>query len=86
MPIIIRQVSYSKQALRVLTRCPRNVSQLIRAKVDQYAADPASLAHNVKALKGEDGLLRVGDWRVIFTETLEIVDVVKIAPRGDAYS
>ncbi len=83
-----RQVTYSKQALRVLMRCPRNVSQLIRAKINHYAVDPESLSQNVKALKGEDGVLRlrVGDWRVIFTETLEIVDVIKIASRGDAYS
>jgi mRNA interferase RelE/StbE len=69
-------------------RCPRNVSELIREKINQYAADPASLAQNVKALKGEDGMsrLRVGDWRVIFSETLEIVDVIKIASRADAYS
>jgi len=69
-------------------RCPRNVSQLIRAKINQYAVDPESLAQNVKALNGEVGVLRlrVGDWRVIFTETLEIVDVIKIASRGDAYS
>ena len=83
-----RQVTYSKQALRVLMRCLRNVSQLIRAKINHYAVDPESLSQNVKALKGEDGVLRlrVGDWRVIFTETLEIVDVIKIASRGDAYS
>jgi mRNA interferase RelE/StbE len=88
MPYKARQVTYSKQALRALMRCPRNVSELIRAKINQYAADPASLVQNVKALKGEDGMLRlrVGDWRVIFSETLEIVDVIKIASRGDAYS
>ena len=88
MPYKARQVTYSKQALRVLMRCPRNVSELIREKINQYAADPASLAQNVKALKGEDGMsrLRVGDWRVIFSETLEIVDVIKIASRADAYS
>jgi mRNA interferase RelE/StbE len=61
---------------------------LIRAKINQYAVDPASLAQNVKALKGEDGVLRlrVGDWRVVFSETLEVIDVIKIASRADAYS
>ena len=35
-----------------------------------YAADPASQAANVKALKGEPGVLRlrVGDWRVVFED------------------
>lgn len=83
-----QKVTYSKQALRVLARCPRNTSQLIRAKINQYAVDPASLAQNVKALKGEDGVLRlrVGDWRVVFSETFEVIDVIKIASRADAYS
>jgi mRNA interferase RelE/StbE len=46
------------------------------------------LAQNVKALKGEDGVLRlrVGDWRVVFSETFEVIDVIKIASRADAYS
>ena len=43
---------------------------MIRAKIAQYAADPASLANNVRKLQGREGCrLRVGDWRVIFDET-----------------
>lgn len=82
-----RKVTYSKQALKTLGRCPTNVSRLIRSKINQYAVDPASLAPNVKALQGEDGILRlrVGDWRVVFSETLEIIEIVKIAPRSGAY-
>jgi hypothetical protein len=30
--------------------------------------------------------LRVGDWRVVFSETFEVIDVIKIASRADAYS
>jgi mRNA interferase RelE/StbE len=38
-------------------------------------------------MKGGEGLfrLRVGDWRVIYTETLAIVSVIRIGPRGDVY-
>lgn len=81
------QIAYSKDALRTLSRMPANVSKLIRAKVEQYAADPASLANNVKALKGEPGVLRlrVGDWRVLFTEDGTVIAVIRIAPRGGAY-
>ncbi len=66
---------------------PANTARLIRAKVEQYAADAASLANNIKAMQGMAGYyrLRVGDWRVIFSETGEIVAVIKIAPRGGAY-
>ncbi len=66
---------------------PANVSALVRSKIEQYAADPASLANNVKALKGELGVfrLRVGDWRVLFTEDGEVIAIIRIAPRGAAY-
>ena len=66
----MKEIAYSKDALRFLRRMPRNVAETIMGKIAQYAADPASLANNVKALKGEPGTyrLRIGDWRVVFAE------------------
>jgi mRNA interferase RelE/StbE len=70
-----------------LDRIPANTARLIRAKVAQYAADPRSLANNVKALKGDGQFLRmrVGDWRVVFRATELTVDVVDVGPRGSIY-
>jgi len=58
----------------------------IRAKVEQYAADPVSLANNVTEMKGTNGAvrLRVGDWRVIM-EDGEVLAVLEIGPRGGIY-
>lgn len=83
----MKQVTFSKDALRALRRIPANVAKTIRAKIEQYATDPTSQVNNVKALRGEAGVfrLRVGDWRVLFTEDLVIVAVIRIAPRGGAY-
>lgn len=83
----MRQVSYSKDAIKSLRRMPANTSKLIRSKIAQYAADPRSLANNVSALKGERGVyrLRVGDWRVLFTEDGQVIGVIRVAPRGGAY-
>lgn len=83
----MKQVIYSKAALQTLEKIPRNIAERIRSKVAQYAEDPSSLVNNVSALQGEPGYfrLRVGDWRVIFTEEGRIVDIVRIAPRGSAY-
>lgn len=83
----MKQIAFSKVALRTLVRLPVNTSGLIRSKIALYADDPASLANNVKALKGEPGIyrLRVGDWRVVFSETGDTVTIIRIAPRGDAY-
>jgi mRNA interferase RelE/StbE len=55
--------------------------------VEQLAAEPEALANNVRALKGPGGLkrLRIGDWRVIYTESLVVVAVQKVAPRDSAY-
>ena len=64
---------------------PRPTALRIRAKIDQYAGEPASVATNVAALKGEDALrLRVGDWRVIFRVEGAAMTVIEIAPRGSA--
>lgn len=83
----MKQIAYSRDALKTLTRMPANTAKLIRSKIEQYAEEPASLGNNVKTLKGMDGQLRlrVGDWRVIFSETGEVIAIIKIAPRGGAY-
>lgn len=83
----MRSVTYSKAAVRTLRRMPSNWSQTIIAKVTLLAEQPDALANNVTALRGEPGVfrLRVGDWRVIFTEDLQVVAVIRIAPRGSAY-
>ncbi|MCX5513378.1 cytotoxic translational repressor of toxin-antitoxin stability system [Kaistia algarum] len=83
----MKQITFHSEAVKALTRMPANTARLIRSKIAQYAADPASLANNVKALKGREGYLRlrVGDWRVIFTEDGEVIAIIRIAPRGGAY-
>lgn len=83
----MRQVEYARDAAKILQRIDQATARRIRDKVRQHADDPASLANNVIVLKGGEGLrrMRVGDWRVIFTEDLVVVLVVRIAPRGGAY-
>ncbi|HEY0130782.1 MAG TPA: type II toxin-antitoxin system RelE/ParE family toxin [Allosphingosinicella sp.] len=82
-----REVRYSREAARTLLRIDRRTSRRIRAKIDLLAADPGALGNNVGALKGESGLkrLRIGSWRVIYTDDLTVLLVLKIAPRGSAY-
>ena len=84
---VMRRVTYGRDALKALDRIPASTARLIRAKVAQFAADPRSLANNVKALKGDGQFLRmrVGDWRVVFRATELTVDVVDVGPRGSIY-
>jgi mRNA interferase RelE/StbE len=83
----MRRVSFSHDADKTLRAIPVNQRRLNVAKIEQYAADPRSLANNVKSLKGNPGYLRlrVGDWRVIFREDGSVVAVVRIASRGSVY-
>jgi mRNA interferase RelE/StbE len=40
----------------------------------------------VKTLSGRTGVrLRVGDWRVILDDQGDVLDVLKIGPRGGVY-
>ncbi|MEA3033833.1 MAG: mRNA interferase RelE/StbE [Sphingomonadales bacterium] len=82
-----KRVEYSSSAQKTLRRIDRASARRIRDKVRILAEDPDSLANNVKALKGEAGLmrLRIGDWRVIYTENRVVLLVVKVASRGSVY-
>jgi mRNA interferase RelE/StbE len=82
----MRRIAYTKQALKALRRIPANTARTIRAKIDQYAANPSSLANNVKKLRGRPGYrLRVGDWRVIFDEDGNVLSILDVGPRGGIY-
>lgn len=81
----MKRIAYTRSAAKALRRMPTNTAKLIVAKVEQYAADPASLANNVKSLSGRDGIrLRVGDWRVIMDDGV-VLAVLEIGPRGGIY-
>lgn len=82
----MKTVAYSKSALKMLRRIPANDARRIVDKIEQYAADPQSQANNVKALAGSPYIrLRVGDWRVIMDDQGQVLDILKIGPRGRVY-
>jgi mRNA interferase RelE/StbE len=81
----MKPISYTRSAIKALQRMPANISAQIVGKIEAYAADPASQANNVKALKGRDAIrLRVGDWRVIMEDGV-VLAVLEIGPRGSVY-
>ncbi len=64
---------------------PANLATRIRGKILADATNPASQANNVKTLS--DGVhirLRVGDWRMIMVDG-NVLDVLKVGPRGGIY-
>lgn len=79
----VKTVTYTAAADKVLRALPPDLAARIEDKVERYAltgeGDP-------KALVGADGFrLRVGAWRIICTEDLVVVNVVKIGQRGQIY-
>ena len=82
----VREIAYSRTALKALTRMPRNWAERIRDKIRIYADDPAALANNVKRLKSQDGLvrLRVGDWRVVMRDE-SVLQVLYVTSRSSTY-
>ncbi len=80
-------VEYTREALKVLVKLPRNTRELIVSKIDALAANPTE-AQNVKKLVGRPGYrLRVGDWRVIYDldSGRLVVCVLDIGSRGGVY-
>jgi mRNA interferase RelE/StbE len=64
----------------------RAEAERILAKIDDYAANPASQSRNVRMLKGSNARrLRIGDFRVVFEETATEIVVTRIGPRGSIY-
>jgi mRNA interferase RelE/StbE len=80
------QVRYLATALKQLARIDSVWRLRIVDRVAAYAADPAAHAASVKRLTGDGRLrMRVGDYRVVFTEDGLILLVHHVGHRGDVY-
>ena len=82
----MKEIAYSRAAVRTLARMPANLADRIRGRIRAYAEDPSSQARNVRRLRGSDGFLRlrVGDWRVVMRDA-DSLEVLHITTRGQAY-
>jgi mRNA interferase RelE/StbE len=81
----VKAIIYTSVARRAL-RQHANRADLILSKIEQYAADPSAQSNNVKKLRGRvDYRLRVGDFRVVFSETADTITIHDIGLRGGIY-
>lgn len=82
----MKRITDTRAALKALRKMPVDVAERIIGKIEQYAADPASRANNVTALKGQEGIrLRVGDWRVIMNDDGFVLAILDIGSGGSIY-
>jgi len=81
----MRTLRYTATALKQLRKiAPRDAARIV-SKLEQYAADPAAQANNVKVLSTGLVRLRIGDYRAIFSEDGTVVMVVKVGHRREVY-
>jgi mRNA interferase RelE/StbE len=79
----MKMITYSAAARKALNKMDAAIAQRIKAGIIRYAETGTG---DVKALRGVAALrLRVGDYRIIFTETFDIVAVEKIGNRNKIY-
>lgn len=81
------KIRYSKLAIKGLSRIPAKARNAIRTKIDLLAENPQRPDLDVKKLKGGSGRfrMRVGTYRVLFTEDGIILEIHDIGPRGSIY-
>ena len=80
------RIKYSDQALKFLTKQRKQDAKKITSKIEPYTEDPMALQNLVKKLTNSIYFrLRVGNYRVIFSETGEVMKIEKIGNRGDVY-
>ena len=82
----MRTIVWTHEAARQFLALSVEVQDRIEAKLDQFAMNPSALANQIKPLKGVKARrLRVGDYRVIFTDEGVILMILKVGHRRDIY-
>ena len=84
----VYRLTIKKQAIKALQKMPRQNALRIRRALDKLAEDPYRRDADIAPLEGRPAFrLRVGGFRVIFErdDRACAIDVLRIAPRGQAY-
>jgi mRNA interferase RelE/StbE len=82
----VKTIVWTHEATSQFLALSTEVQDRIEAKIDQLAMNPSALRNQIKLLKGVKALrLRVGDYRVIFTEEGVILMILKVGHRRDIY-
>jgi mRNA interferase RelE/StbE len=74
---------YKDPALRDLRKIPKEFAERILRRVDAFAAGAPA---DVKKLVGQDEYrMRIGDYRIIFQQEADLISVLRVVHRKDAY-
>ena len=79
----VKVVLYTSRARKALRDLPGEIRDAIKAKLARYAETGAG---DVSHLKGADAArLRSGNYRVIFVETVDALEIRAVGHRRDIY-
>jgi mRNA interferase RelE/StbE len=79
----MKTVGYTISATRQLRKLPAEIRERIIDKLRRHAESGAG---DVKALSGQPGArLRIGDYRVIFVETADVISIRAVGHRSNIY-
>jgi mRNA interferase RelE/StbE len=79
-------IQYTEDALKDMRGIGRVAAGRVKNKLLDYAAHPQAFANQVKKLHGQNTLrLRIGDYRVLFTEDGIILNVLRVGHRREVY-
>jgi mRNA interferase RelE/StbE len=82
----VLRIEFLAQAKKALWRMPAPQASAIRERLARLAEKPGRRDLDVKKLKRREGYrLRVGGWRVIYVIEGDMLSVLRVAPRGEAY-
>ena len=82
------ELTFKRQAIKTLRKMPAREALRIRRDLDELAVSHDRRDLDVSPLRGRPGFrMRVGEMRIIFERDDEarVIDVLRIAPRGQAY-
>ena len=83
------RIEWTAKAVRDMRHLATQDRERVVSKIEQYAADPASLANQVSMLTGSaHRRMRVGSYRVIFTvenDKIAVMVVLRVRHRREAY-
>lgn len=81
-------VYIQKEAKKALKNIPQPDKNRITEKIVQLGKNPDNSLLDIKKLTGKSCFrMRVGSWRIIFNKnnTIKVISVERIKPRGGAY-
>lgn len=82
----MKSLTIWREAKKQLARIHPSFRLVVLDKIEELAAKPEGLAKMVKQLKGRpEKALRVGDYRILFVETSEEIEIRAVAHRREVY-